>query len=173
VAETTEVAKAQCNDVSEKNLTGHLESAVQEVFTTMVGEKLESAGPSTPLGLPNLTALVGLAGSMNGVVSVRCEVQTARLVAARMLGLADAEALVADGEASDDSAADAMGEICNMVAGAFKTRACSGGGRCLLSVPSVIIGADYHLRLLSVSNKMELRFILAGRPIWISLERRQ
>lgn len=157
---------------TETEVRPHLESAVEEVFSTMVGAELEPADEQQPLGLPNLTALVGLAGSFNGVVSVRCEIQTARLVAARMLGLSEEDCVASLPPGPDDSAADAMGEICNMVAGAFKTRISLGGDGCLLSVPSVIIGADYHLRLLSISDKTDARFLLAGRPIWVSLERR-
>lgn len=161
------------NDLAVPFMRSQLESAAQEVFSTMAGGTLELAEGEATLGLPNLTALVGLAGNFSGVVSVRCEIHTARLVAARMLGLSDEEQQVPDGSGIDANAADAMGEICNMVAGAFKTRICNGGEGCLLSVPSVIVGADYHLRLLAVRDKTETRFLFSDLPIWISVERRQ
>lgn len=169
----TEVMPPLAAKAAETGLELHLESAVREVFSTMVGSELEPAGDQPPLGLPNLTALVSLAGSFNGVVNVRCEMKTARLVAARMLGLTEEEPSTQSSAEIASDAADAMGEICNMVAGAFKTRVCTGGESCLLSVPSVIIGADYHLRLLAVSDKTDARFQLAGQPIWVSVERRQ
>ena len=46
--------------------------------------------------------------------------------------------------------ADAMGEICNMVAGNFKNKIAGLSAGCMLSVPTVITGS-------------ELRFTLPGR----------
>jgi chemotaxis protein CheX len=170
MAGTTEMLCAVGSSAPESGMKSHLVSAVQEVFSTMVGAELSPAGDEKALGLPNLTAIVGLAGIFNGVVSVRCDMRTARVVAARMLGLEESGDPADSSPEVDASAADAMGEICNMVAGAFKTRLCEGGTGCLLSVPSVIIGADYHLRLLAVSDKADARFMFTGMPIWVSVE---
>lgn len=167
------MSEAACTTGADSAIAHHLDSAVREVFSTMVGADLEVADGQTALGLPNLTALVGLAGSFNGVVSVRCDMRSAHRVASRMLGLSEDDCATVDAPGADANAADAMGEICNMVAGAFKARVCASGESCLLSVPSVIIGADYHLRLLAVSDKTDARYLFTGLPIWVSVERRQ
>ncbi len=40
---------------------------------------------------------------------------------------------------------DAIGEVCNMVAGNFKNKISGAGNNCKLSVPTVITGSNYNL----------------------------
>jgi CheY-specific phosphatase CheX len=62
-----------------------LELAAREVFETMLASRLTSpiTEPSGPL---NVTAMVGLAGMLCGVISVRCQ-HAAALMASKMLGV--------------------------------------------------------------------------------------
>ena len=50
-------------------------------------------------------------------------------------------------EEVDDTVKDAVGEICNMLAGAWKGKIPELAANCGLSVPAVITGRDYHLHV--------------------------
>lgn len=138
-----------------------LQLAVQEVFDLMLASPLEV--PSEPPGedVLDITAMVGLAGELCGILALRCSVKSAQRMASRMLGT----------DAEKDSAEmwDAVGEICNMVAGNFKNKISGLGDGCMLSVPTVITGANYSLH--SMVN-VEIRAVLLfeGEPIVLSLE---
>jgi len=64
---------------------------------------------------------------------------------------------------------DAVGEICNMVAGNFKNKISGLGDGCMLSVPTVISGADYNLRTL-IDGEIRIVFLFEGEPVVFSLE---
>src|SRR5271154_1170832 len=88
-----------------------MECAALEVFELMAGVRLEllpSAGD--PRG--EQTAMVGMAGALCGMASVRCSRATAGKLASLMLG--------GDAASNPSLARDALGELCNMVAGNFK-----------------------------------------------------
>ena len=50
-------------------------------------------------------------------------------------------------EEIDDTVQDAIGEICNMLAGAWKGKVPELAAHCGLSVPAVITGCDYNLHV--------------------------
>ncbi len=81
--------------------------------------------------------MVGLAGELCGILTIRCSAKTAARMASRMLGT--------DLESAGPEKWDALGEICNMVAGNFKNKIAGLGDGCMLSAPTVITGGDYSL----------------------------
>src|SRR5258708_26089880 len=110
-----------------------LQLAMQEVFDLMLACPLEvPASPPIEKGL-DITAMVGLAGQLCGVLTVRCSAKSATHMASRMLGT--------DPDIAGPEVWDAMGEICNMVAGNFKNKISGLGDGCMLSVPTVITGS--------------------------------
>ena len=50
-------------------------------------------------------------------------------------------------EEIDDVVKDGIGEICNMLAGAWKGKVPNLAANCGLSVPAVITGSNYHLHV--------------------------
>ena len=87
---------------------------MQEVFELMLACPLEvAAEPANENGL-DITSMVGLAGQLCGILSVRCSAKSAARMASRMLGV--------DPETAGPEMWDAVGEICNMVAGNFKNK---------------------------------------------------
>jgi chemotaxis protein CheX len=108
------------------------------------------------------TAMVGIAGPVCGLLSIHCSKKTALLIASRMLGGSIEEA--------GPQAWDAMGEVCNMVAGNFKSKLAGGGENCMLSVPTVITGADYQLRSLGDGETIELCLQFDDEPLWFALQ---
>jgi chemotaxis protein CheX len=137
-----------------------LELAITEVFDLMVGTKLEARSEDSPADL-DITAMIGLAGSLCGVISIRCSSAAGRLIAAKMLSVPVSEA--------DASMRDAMAEIVNMVAGNFKSKL-SGSNHCMISIPTVITGADYQLRSLDVGEIVRLVVAFEQYPIQVSME---
>ena len=108
-----------------------LEVAPREVFELMLGCK--PAVPAAELESSlNVTSMVGMAGKLCGLLSLRCDGKSATLMASKMLGV---EPDKVGGEISD-----ALGEICNTVAGNFKNKIPGLGDGCMLSPPTVITG---------------------------------
>jgi chemotaxis protein CheX len=65
---------------------------------------------------------------------------------------------------------DALGEVCNMVAGNFKNKISGLSEGCMLSVPTVITGSDYSLYSQADTPGLEVAFLFEGMPITISLQ---
>jgi chemotaxis protein CheX len=138
-----------------------LEVAAREVFEIMLGCKLEPLTNLNPTTL-EFTAMVGLAGQLCGVVTLRSTAKSAVMMASKMLGV--------DPKEADQQTWDAMGEVANMVAGNFKNKLTGMGDRCMLSVPTVITGGDYTFHSLADGGPMEVMFLFEGSPLLISLE---
>ena len=65
--------------------------------------------------------------------------------------------------------AEALGEICNMVAGNFKNKIAGLGDGCMLSPPSVITGDDYTVHSQPEAPTMEVSLLFETTPLVISL----
>lgn len=138
-----------------------LEVSAKEVFELMLGTKLDTAEDITPNGL-DIAAMVGLAGQLCGILTIRASKESASRMAFKMLG--------AETDKNSQEVSDAFGEICNMVAGNFKNKVSGLGDGCMLSVPTVITGNDYSVRSLAGSPPLELRLLFDSLPMLISLE---
>jgi chemotaxis protein CheX len=136
--------------------------AAQEVFSLMLGCELKNSPVVLTTEGLDVTAMVGLAGSMCGLMMLRCSAESTAVMASHMLGIA--------AEAFSPEALDAAGEVCNMVAGNFKNKITGMGDGCKLSVPTVITGEDYSLRSLGEDSKIELSMLLEGLPLLVTLE---
>lgn len=112
----------------------HLDRAVEEVFSTMVGVSC-ARSESAPGDGERFSAVIGLAGALSGSLVLRTGRSDAGRIAERMTGAAAEPAIVRD----------AVGEICNMVAGAWKGRDPKLSSGCLLSTPTVVEGDKYEL----------------------------
>ncbi|HEX3352150.1 MAG TPA: chemotaxis protein CheX [Terriglobales bacterium] len=138
-----------------------LELATREVFELMLSCQLSAAGADAEAPR-NITAMVGLAGQLCGVLTLRCDAKSATLMTSKMLGVAP--------EQVGEQLSDAIGEICNMVAGNFKNKIAGLGDGCMLSPPTVITGTDYSMHSLTDAPALEVKLLFEGAPILISLE---
>lgn len=138
-----------------------LELSVQEVFALMLGERLDAVPEPAPANSLDVTSMVGLAGSLCGLLTLRCTSKSAALMATKMLG---------DGAGAKAQMEDAVGEVCNMVAGNFKNKISGIGDGCKLSVPTVITGSNYSLSTLANDYIMEINLLFHGSLIIISLQ---
>jgi chemotaxis protein CheX len=118
-------------------LEGYLDRAMAEVFEMMMGLP---CGPAEEAGAAEgetVAALIGLAGALTGTVVVQCSKAGAMRVCGAMTGVESTEV--------DETVRDAMGEVANMVAGAWKGYDAELTSKCLLSTPMVVVGQKYEL----------------------------
>ncbi|KAB0672375.1 chemotaxis protein CheX [Oryzomonas sagensis] len=140
---------------TEDVLAKQLVRDVKEVFSTMIGmdDLLHLPLEIDPVNHFSgcTSALVGLAGTYNGLISLHVPDELAHNITTSMLGK---EA----GGAADDDIQDALGEVANMIAGSFKQHLTNSGLDIRLSTPSVVTGKRYAIALTNKPEAMALRF---------------
>jgi len=154
-------AKAAGNIAEPTQWPAILRETVLEVFSTMVGVRVAFPDYSILPPAAGITAMVGIAGPLSATVTLRCTLQSASSIASHMLSVPVEEASA--------QKSDALGEICNIVAGYFKAKI-GHGESCVLSVPTVVAGTNYRI----CSQREELRtkvpLLYEGEPALISLD---
>jgi chemotaxis protein CheX len=146
----------------EENWLPVLELAIEEVFEIMVGTRVKPVPKNDMVTPGGYTAMVGIAGGLCGVLTVSCDKKTACKIAKCMLGPEIAD--------SEEQVSDALGEICNMIAGNFKNKLSSADRSCMLSVPTVIKGEEYSFRSLADGEVLETVMIFAESPVVVRLQ---
>jgi chemotaxis protein CheX len=116
----------------------NLDHSVEEVMQ-MFGAQCSREDNPLPAEVEWVTAVVGLGGALSGACVLRSGGVAACKLAARMTGM--------EIDSIDDMVKDAVGEICNMLAGSWKSKVPELSARCGLSVPAVITGSDYKLHV--------------------------
>jgi chemotaxis protein CheX len=114
-------------------LTDAFNDALREVIEMMCG--LTVTGPVDHDGefTAPLTGMIGLAGAeFRGLLRISCDLPGARALAAALLG---GEEMLGEG---NDMVHDGLGELANMLGGAFKQRIDAAGVQIDLSLPSVV-----------------------------------
>jgi chemotaxis protein CheX len=117
----------------------NLDGSVEEVFQLMLGVRCVRDGCPAIHEAESVTAVVGFGGLLSGACVFRSGARAALRVASLMTGMEFASI--------DDTVKDAIGEICNMLAGAWKGKVPDLAANCGLSVPAVITGRDYNLHV--------------------------
>jgi chemotaxis protein CheX len=141
-----------------------LRDATSEVFSMMVGAEITPCESAALPLLPNVTGTVGIAGAISAIFTLRCSIDSATKIASQMLGVSTDDAV--------SQKCDAVGEVCNIVAGHFKAKI-GLGDKCMLSVPTVITGGDYRIHPLAGGERLELPLLYEGEPVWITLDIRK
>jgi len=117
----------------------NVDASVEEVFRMMLGIECGRETKSAAAGKESVTAVVGFGGLLSGACVFRSAARAAMKIAAMMTGTEFTEI--------DDTVKDAMGEICNMLAGSWKSKVPELAANCGLSIPAVITGRDYNLHV--------------------------
>lgn len=107
-----------------------------------------------------VSAMVGLAGTYNGLVSIHQPCSLAIKATEAMLDMEITEI--------DQDVFDALGEIANMVAGNVKQHLSKGGLDVRLSTPSVATGSDYII-CAKQANSLNLLFDLDEEWLLVSI----
>jgi chemotaxis protein CheX len=140
-----------------------LELSIREVFQIMLGLELEPMNADLVTMPMECTAMVGLAGHMSGVITFRCNPRCATVIASRML-----HSTIHN---DDEQALDAIGEVCNMIAGNFKNKISGLSESCVVSAPTVVVGGDYRVHS-PVAHTLQKAFQFDGSAISVALELR-
>jgi chemotaxis protein CheX len=128
----------------------NLESSVEEVFQTMLGVHCRLHSGTGETDTESVTAVVGFGGAFSGACIFRTGGAASLKIAARMTGMEFSEI--------DDTVKDAIGEICNMIAGSWKGKVPQLAANCGLSVPAVITGSDYTVRVQSPEFRLDRNY---------------
>jgi chemotaxis protein CheX len=116
-----------------------LDQSVEEVLGLMLGVPV-SVAPGTSAAdheTRTLTAVIGLAGALSGAYTVLVSAEAAMQMTACMAGM--------EVTTVDETVIDGLGEITNMLAGAWKSKISCLNAACLLSVPTVVTGTQYEV----------------------------
>ncbi len=95
----------------------NLDASVEEVFHLMLGVDCQLDEGPAETEPESVTAVVGFGGLLSGACVFRTGGSAAMKIAAHMTGMEFAEI--------DDTVKDGIGEICNMLAGAWKAKSLS------------------------------------------------
>jgi chemotaxis protein CheX len=117
----------------------NLDTSVDEVFNMMLGVACARSLAEVVPEDETITAVVGFGGLLSGACVFSSGASTALVIAAKLTGMEFAEL--------DDTVKDAIGEICNMLAGTWKGRVPDLSANCGLSIPAVITGSNYNIHV--------------------------
>ncbi len=150
-------------NTTQEVLVKNLIDDTRSVYSTMLGLDLMHL----PLEVDPMehfkncvSAMVGLAGTYNGLISIHQPISLALKVTEAMLDMEVTEI--------DQDVLDALGEIANMVAGNVKQHLSKGGLDIRLSTPSVATGSDYVI-CAKQANSLNLLFDLDEEWILVSI----
>lgn len=124
----------------------NLDASVEEVFQMMLGVNSQRFDGPMEVEAESVTAVVGFGGLLSGACVFKSGSSAAMKIAAHMTGMEFTEV--------DDTVKDGIGEICNMLAGAWKGKVPDLAANCGLSVPAVITGRDYNLHVQAPEFKL-------------------
>ena len=129
----------------------------------MVGVNVVAPAKETVPVVPQMTGVVGIAGAIRAIFTLQCSMASSVKIASQMLGVA------ADDPDSQKAACDAVGEVCNIISGHFKAKV-GLGDACMLSVPTIIVGQDYHFHSSATYERIEIPVVFEGETLGITLE---
>ena len=138
-----------------------LDEAVAEVFSLMMGMRCTPVGECPIEERETISAVIGLAGAMSGTCVLRSGEQVALRMAQALTGAEMAKL--------NDTVKDAVGEICNMLAGAWKGRQPSLESECMLSTPTVVTGTNYQLHNQRPEFRVERYYRFAAHSFAVTL----
>lgn len=125
---------------------------VHAVFEATFAIAVEDAAADDSVGASIASSLVGIAGRWDGAVIVDCATAVAHELASTMFG-------VPADEVGRDQVEDALGELANMIGGNLKALLPSP---CALSLPTVVEGRDYRVRVPGATIVRDVHFTLPG-----------
>ena len=131
---------------------------VAMVFETMLGLTVDPLPVMETVPPPVFTSAIYFVGAWKGALLFECTAPDAFALTAHLMSIPEPASF-------DDDVRDSLGEIVNMIGGNFKGLLPQGT---MLSMPSVIEGRQYSLRLPAVPLATEtLQF--SGNPLTVTL----
>lgn len=141
--------------------SAEIDQLTRDIWTNMLAIPIAAeARPKRTISTP-VCACVHITGEWEGAVLLKCSIGLAKRAAAAFL--AGAEQNV-----SSEEMKDALGELANMTAGSIKPLL---PGPCHISLPTVIDGNDYGLRIPKGCLAAERAFSSGGDMLILSVIR--
>jgi len=144
------------------SLVDVLVGATTDVFETMIFRKLqahETTWGHAARPKSQMVGSVGFAGSSTGLVAFHLSIAAAREITSAMLGV----------EIDEEGLADAVGEVTNMIAGAFRTRMAAFQDAWAISVPTVTVGSDFYIKPISTGDRVIVGFTMDAHELFVEL----
>ena len=149
--------------------------AVGNVFSMMLdtSASLEStmdvAGDGFKLPIDSdqtlIAGTVGFIGGLTGVIYIFMDLPMALKFTGRMLDLSHDE-IEAEGH---ETVNDAIGELTNMIVGAFKNDLSSKGYECRMTIPSILRGSNYTIEPTEDALRRIFKFDCEGSSFVIDI----
>ncbi|MEO6911458.1 MAG: chemotaxis protein CheX [Edaphobacter sp.] len=113
----------------QNEMVNRLDSAVSDVFEMMLERSCDPLDGDDPIVDGRIMARIQFTGAINGECILYASQATAEVTAEALLG--------AISQPCDPMVDDAIGELCNMIAGGWKNKLEHPQASCLISVPAV------------------------------------
>jgi chemotaxis protein CheX len=120
--------EARVKNVHDEAMT-RLDSAVSEVFETMLERSCDPLDGEVDTVAGRIVARIQFTGTVDGECLLYASQATASVTAEALLGTPS--------EPHDPMVDDAIGELCNMIAGGWKSKLASPDSNCSISTPAV------------------------------------
>lgn len=135
-----------------------MEEIVSMVLDTMLGLEATPLEADWTPRAETMLATVHMTGRWSGAILLETTKRQACFFAGLFLTLDPPERV-------DNDVRDVLGELVNMIAGNLKSMIAPGA---MLSMPSVVDGSDYTLRICSGTEVRRQAFLCEGDVIWLS-----
>ncbi|NTV14017.1 MAG: chemotaxis protein CheX [Desulfobulbaceae bacterium] len=121
------------------DLHANIINNTKEVFSSMLGMEVtpQEAIEAGMTHTNSISGIIGLAGSVKGMLAVHAPEKVALSITGGFLGM--------EVEEINEDVQDAIGELANMLAGGVKLTLTDNSSEIKLSVPSVIYGDTYNV----------------------------
>ncbi len=114
----------------QNDMVNRLDTAVSEVFEMMLERSCDPMDGDVNIVDGRIVARIQFTGAVSGECILYASPATAAITAEALLGTASSEPC-------DPMVDDAIGELCNMIAGGWKSKLEHPQAGCLISVPAV------------------------------------
>ena len=148
--------------IATASLVDVLVGATTDVFETMIFRQLKAKGTvwgHATRPKSQIVGTVGFAGSATGLVAFHASLAAARDITSAMLGM----------ELDEEGLPDAIGEVTNMIAGAFRTRMAAFQDAWAISVPTVTVGSDFYIKPISTGDRVIVTFSMDAHELFVEL----
>ena len=145
----------------ENDLKLYIDDTVISVFDTMLAMELRPSVPGAffrPVEM-QVIGMVGLAGSITGLVCLRVSESFSSRLACAMIGIDAGESL------PDSDINDVIGELANITAGKLKSCFRTPGRPCNLSLPTIVRGHTIEMESVSGTHRHSYTFRHGDEPI--------
>jgi chemotaxis protein CheX len=141
-----------------RNYQAETQQIVVDVFSSMLRLDVMAVPDPGPSSVPIMTATVHLAGSWKGAVRIECTPEQTFEYTHRLLGIVPTDV--------NEDVCDAFGELANMIGGNLKPVL---PHPVHLSMPSVVRGIDYAMRICKTVTNCRLAFDSDLGIFWVTL----